>query len=413
MYFHTARLSILAAVLAVFASSSNSATTSNPEQATGEFELVTYQLTTAFQGVAHPLTASESGVMLADSAEPDVSTQWSLTAHGDGLFRIMNASKGDKSSLTVDGTAADHTIQMSESVDDNSQLWRVQPLDNGFCRLTSQLLGTELSLDIINEATPRQVFMAASGNFSGQNWKLTTDSTQEQDPTLARCTDTKPDRTLAATTPDFTPTADYRAIDIRDFRVLVNPELDVNSALYDVTLNVLDSQLSDMEKALPPTALKSLQQVPVWVELHSLTNSAAQFHPSEDWLRQNGYNPEKAGGVEISNASNFVVWSRSDQPSIILHEMAHAWQFRFSDNSIDFSDPYEEAVASGIYESVDHIDGTAQSAYALTDDKEYFAEVTEAYYGVNDFYPFNRDQLRAFDPAGYSLVEKAWGEGAQ
>ena len=49
-----------------------------------------------------------------------------------------------------------------------------------------------------------------------------------------------------------------------------------------------------------------------------------------------------------------------------------------------------------------------QRAYALTDDKEYFAELTEAYYGVNDFYPFTRDQLLSFDIAGYTLIEQAW-----
>ena len=63
--------------------------------------------------------------------------------------------------------------------------------------------------------------------------------------------------------------------------------------------------------------------------------------------------------------------------------------------------------------SVDHANGTMQRAYALTNEKEYFAELTEAYYGFNDFYPFNREQLQAFDPAGYLLVEQAWGEGAQ
>ena len=93
--------------------------------------------------------------------------------------------------------------------------------------------------------------------------------------------------------------------------------------------------------------------------------------------------------------------------------MSHAWQFSFSDNIIDFSSPFQQAVASGKYESVEHNNGSSQRAYALTNDKEYFAEITEAYYGTNDFYPFNREQLKTFDPAGYSLVEQAWGDGAQ
>jgi hypothetical protein len=40
---------------------------------------------------------------------------------------------------------------------------------------------------------------------------------------------------------------------------------------------------------------------------------------------------------------------------------------------------------------------------------EFFAESTEAYFGRNDFQPFDRDELKAFDRSAYRMVEKAWG----
>ena len=40
---------------------------------------------------------------------------------------------------------------------------------------------------------------------------------------------------------------------------------------------------------------------------------------------------------------------------------------------------------------------------------EFFAEATEAYFGKNDFQPFNKRQLRAFDSKSYRMVERAWG----
>ena len=39
---------------------------------------------------------------------------------------------------------------------------------------------------------------------------------------------------------------------------------------------------------------------------------------------------------------------------------------------------------------------------------EYFAELSEAYFWTNDFYPFNKAELEAFDPQGYAAVEGAW-----
>ena len=48
-------------------------------------------------------------------------------------------------------------------------------------------------------------------------------------------------------------------------------------------------------------------------------------------------------------------------------------------------------------------------AYALNNPQEYFAESTEAYFGVNDFYPFVRAELKEHDPDMSSLMQTLWG----
>jgi hypothetical protein len=42
--------------------------------------------------------------------------------------------------------------------------------------------------------------------------------------------------------------------------------------------------------------------------------------------------------------------------------------------------------------------------------QEYFAELSEAYWGKNDFYPFTRSELLQHDPLGYEAVKRAWHE---
>ena len=39
---------------------------------------------------------------------------------------------------------------------------------------------------------------------------------------------------------------------------------------------------------------------------------------------------------------------------------------------------------------------------------EYFSELTESYFGINDFYPFVKEELKKYDPIGYECVEKIW-----
>ena len=50
-------------------------------------------------------------------------------------------------------------------------------------------------------------------------------------------------------------------------------------------------------------------------------------------------------------------------------------------------------------------------AYALKDSAEYFAEITEAYFGENDHFPFTRNQLVNYDPESHALVAKIWQGG--
>ena len=63
----------------------------------------------------------------------------------------------------------------------------------------------------------------------------------------------------------------------------------------------------------------------------------------------------------------------------------------------------------GIYDKVLLYTGRKVRHYGLSNHKEYFAESTEAYFGVNDFYPFVRAELKEYDPGMFALLEKVWG----
>jgi dipeptidyl-peptidase-4 len=54
------------------------------------------------------------------------------------------------------------------------------------------------------------------------------------------------------------------------------------------------------------------------------------------------------------------------------------------------------------------VQGPVGRAYALNNYLEFFAELTEAYFVRNDFFPFTRKQLKVHDPAMDRLLEKLW-----
>jgi hypothetical protein len=96
---------------------------------------------------------------------------------------------------------------------------------------------------------------------------------------------------------------------------------------------------------------------------------------------------------------------------MVLHELAHAYHYLvFKDNHAGITAAFKKAKQNWLHQDVCHLDGSKRAAYAANDEGEYFAELTEAYFGLNDFFPFTRAKLEAHDLDGYQLLVKIWGE---
>jgi hypothetical protein len=210
-------------------------------------------------------------------------------------------------------------------------------------------------------------------------------------------------------------TEKYETRKLEGWTLRINQELlKKDGDLANRTLRLLEFQLYQITRVVPAPALAKLKEIPIWIELAHPRHPCMCYHPSPEWLREHDMNPEKAGGVEIANADTFLKWTK-DQPWMVLHEMAHGYHHRvLGYDNPEIKAAYEKAVASKQYESVRHINGGMVRHYALNNDQEYFAESTEAYFGMNDFYPFVRAELKQHDPGMFELLGKVWGmDGAK
>jgi hypothetical protein len=214
---------------------------------------------------------------------------------------------------------------------------------------------------------------------------------------------------MAACEASYDPTSNYLVRNIEGWPIYVNKTLlNENKITGDKVLRLLEVKLYDINRVVPEPALKELQKVPIWVEFEDKDVRCMCYHPSRRWLTQNGFNPEKAKSVEIGNAKAFLRWTL-DQPSMVLHELAHAYHHRvLGYDNPDIRAAYERAVESKTYESVLRYNGRMERAYALNNDQEYFAELTEAFFGQNDFYPFVRAEVMRHDPVMHKTLEKLW-----
>jgi hypothetical protein len=212
--------------------------------------------------------------------------------------------------------------------------------------------------------------------------------------------------------PRYASTALYERKVIAGFRILVHPKVVEHPAEMKEALVELERQLLNIRAVLPADKLEPLLGVRIWLEWEQKTSGAAEFHVSPVWLSTNGYNPDKIRDVEICNIRNFIAWSRSVQPWMVLHELAHAYHHRvLGGHHGGVQAAYKQAMERKLYDAVAHIQGGRRKAYATTNEDEYFAEITEAYFGKNDFFPYTRSDLESHDPVGFRLMQEVWGEG--
>lgn len=211
--------------------------------------------------------------------------------------------------------------------------------------------------------------------------------------------------------PEFVPTSAYATRTVEGWSVRVNRSLlGERKELGDRALGLLTTKLQEIRKVVPAEACAELRKVPIWLGVDDGHAPCAEYHPSAEWLRENGYNPDKARAVEIGNAERFIAWSVA-QPAMVLHELAHAYHHQvLGYEHAGIREAFREAVAGKRYESVLHVNGEKQRAYALSNPQEYFAEVSEAYFGKNDFYPFVREELAEHDPGAARLLKQVWGD---
>jgi hypothetical protein len=192
-----------------------------------------------------------------------------------------------------------------------------------------------------------------------------------------------------------------------------------------------ESDILAASNALPKLARdKLMASTPIWInksqcygpKVAPITGRDGCFHPGSKWLKRNGMNPAKCGGVEWYDAQHYLsdcdLWGPG---GLMLHELSHAWHCLHIENGYDNEEiiaVYKKAMEEKLYDCVrvHGSQGPTCKAYACQDQMEYFAELSVAFLGGvdddcehNKWYPFNRAQLREHDPRAFELLCKMWG----
>lgn len=199
---------------------------------------------------------------------------------------------------------------------------------------------------------------------------------------------------------------------VEGWTVRVDDRLLEDADLGKRAIGLMEGQLRVLALTLPADKVKRLREVTIQLDRTHGKLRSEQYHPSAGWLKDNGYSRELAKCVHIPDAAYFAVpRHQREQPSAMMHELAHAYHDQVLDfEHAEVKKAWATFVDGGKYKKTLHVDGQRRPHYALTDQKEFFAEMTEAYFGRNDFFPFNSGELKEAEPDIYKLMERVWGK---
>lgn len=93
-----------------------------------------------------------------------------------------------------------------------------------------------------------------------------------------------------------------------------------------------------------------------------------------------------------------------------VHELSHAY-YHYHRNRLysPVQRAFKNAVDKRLYRNVKHENGgLIKEAYAIRNQREYFAEISKIYFIGNYYSPFKPEELQRYDPEGYKIVRNAF-----
>lgn len=216
---------------------------------------------------------------------------------------------------------------------------------------------------------------------------------------------------IAAEKPPI-PTA-HTTRDIEGWRVRIDDRLlkGEGAAQGERSLKLLNARLVAITIVVPEKALAKLRAITIELDLDYGGLRNMQYHPSAAWLKAQGYSETLAKCVHIPEVADFLSpYENHRMPWVVLHELAHGYH----DQVLTFEEPrivaaWKKFRASGKYASVITSPGYTHEHYGMSNPKEFFAEMTESYFGSNDFYPFVTGDLKQAEPEIFTLMADIWG----
>ncbi|MGI6220202.1 MAG: hypothetical protein ACOYJE_10235 [Bacteroidaceae bacterium] len=187
-------------------------------------------------------------------------------------------------------------------------------------------------------------------------------------------------------------------------KVTLAVEQTYTTAACEEALAQLKSDIVAWQKAWPSAVTDAFRQDTVWVE-------AADF--TIEYVG-NALESGRAACVVVGNLADYAAAVAANQPQLLVNRVAQLYFDRYmpQEKKLAVYQAYAQG-RSEQYGSVYASNGVKLLRDRVPDAQRsvtlYFAELSEAYWGENDFYPFDYEELERYDPRGFAALQSVYG----
>ncbi len=126
--------------------------------------------------------------------------------------------------------------------------------------------------------------------------------------------------------------------------------------------------------------------------------------------KNNSTSPKFDHSIVIRSAYEYLTYPDELALMFAIHELSHAYYYLHYNRIYKMNmNAYQNALKKNLYTNVRNSYGKNMArAYALKNEREYFAELAKIYWFHNDYFPYTGKDLRLYDPEGYLMISRAF-----
>jgi hypothetical protein len=215
------------------------------------------------------------------------------------------------------------------------------------------------------------------------------------------------------------PVRTYRTVRLDNWRLRIEKQLLTDApATAERAQRRLQRMLKRALRVLPEACRPRLSKLPIYLLYGPLAqgggrDNGGEYFQKDAPLHHLHLDRRWCHCVVLYCAENYVRLSNFWALKVLVHEFAHAYHLgQWPQEQPEILQAWQYAMKRRLYRRVKDDEGNSIArAYATVNQLEYFAELSCMYFIGCNYQPFNRKELKAYDPTGYALIEQMWQVG--